>query len=130
MPCSVSTAASEAAPAPVASVAQRASAPRSLASRTSRVIPLADGLVEPLVIKGAFQRVQLVPEVLSVRCGRAGVEGLAVAPRLDQGKVVGVTVPLQHFETQIAVVFARGIRLRLDELDCLILSSREDVDMG
>jgi hypothetical protein len=44
--------------------------------------------------------------------------------------MVGVSVPLQHVEPQVAVVLASGIHLRLDKLDSLVLSGREHIDMG
>src|SRR5216683_7942379 len=70
----------------------------------------ADRLVEPLVIEGAFERVQLLPELLGVRGHDAGIEGLAVAPALVEGEVVRAVVLLQHIKPQIAVVLARGDR--------------------
>ena len=60
----------------------------------------------------------------------ADVEGFAVAPSLNQGEMIGVTILLQHVESQIAVILAGSIRLRLDEFDGLILSGREDIDVS
>src|SRR4029077_4402891 len=66
--------------------------------------PSAHRLVEPLVIEGTFERVQLLPELLGVRRHDAGIEGLAVAPALVEGEVVRPVVLLQHIEPQVAVI--------------------------
>src|SRR5215469_3916993 len=87
-------------------------------------------LVQPLVVEGAFERGELVAEFLVVRRRHTRIEGLPVPPHLDQGEMVRVAVPLHDVIPQIAVVPARGIRLRLDELDGLVLVDRENVDMG
>ena len=91
---------------------------------------LTDRLVQPLVIKRTFERRQLVAKLLCMRRRHAGIEGFAVAPRLDQREMIGVPVPLHHIIPQIAVVLAGGLRLRLDELDGLVLAGRKDIDMG
>src|SRR5271169_1917206 len=130
MPCSASTAAGEAASTSATSIPYTASAPRSLRSSSSRGIALADRLVKPLVIQCAFERVQLLPEFLGMRGGDARVEGLAVAPGLNQREVVRTIVLLQHVEPQIAVVLSRRRGEGLLQLDCLILLWRRDIDVG
>ena len=91
---------------------------------------LPHGLVQPLVIEGAFERRQLVAKFLIVRRRYTRIEGFAVAPYLDQGEMVRVPVPLHDVVPQIAVILACGLRLRLDELDRLVLEGRENIDMG
>src|SRR5215472_9652825 len=119
MPCSASTAGAASGPAEVGAVSSAASAPA-----------LANHLIQPLVIKSTLERRQLLAELLGMGCGGAGIKGFAVAPRLDQGEVVGVPVPLQHVVSQIAVVLAGGFGLRLDQRGSLIFSGREDIDMS
>src|SRR5215472_5286945 len=117
MPCSAAGAASG--PAEVGAVSSEASAPA-----------LANHLIQPLVIKSTLERRQLLAELLGMGCGGAGIKGFAVAPCLNQGEVVGMPVPLQHVVSQIAVVLAGGIGLRLDQRGRLVFSGREDVDMS
>src|SRR5215475_13365666 len=102
MPCSASTTPAEAAAAVRVSTADRiTAATKPLASRLReergilvKTNVLAHGLEQPLVIKRAFERRELVAKLLVVRCGHAGVEGLAVAPYLDEREMVRMPVPL------------------------------------
>src|SRR6516162_1596708 len=119
IPCSASTAGEASGPAEVGAVSSEARAPA-----------LANRLIQPLVIKSTLERRQLLAELLGMGCGGAGIKGFAVAPRLDQGEVVGVSVPLQHIVSQIAVVLAGGIGLCLDQRGRLVFSGREDIDMS
>src|SRR5215467_10217773 len=119
MPCSASTAGAASGPAEVGAVSSEASAPA-----------LANHLIQPLVIKSTLERRQLLAELLGMGCGGAGIKGFAVAPCLNQGEVVGMPVPLQHVVSQIAVVLAGSIGLRLDQRGRLVFSGREDIDMS
>jgi len=58
----------------------------------------AQRVVQPLVIEGAFERCQFLPEVAGRRGHQALVEGFAVAPALNQGEMVQVAVHLQNIE--------------------------------
>src|SRR6516165_1802681 len=149
MPCSASTAACAAASAPPVSTATSISARRTRTilerqpltpplspragrgrdPRSGRVrgSALADRLIEPLVIKGAFERRQLLAKFLGMGRRCAGIEGFAIAPRLDQGEMIGVPIPLQHVVAQIAVVLAGGFGLRLDQCRGLVLEGRKDI---
>src|SRR6516164_7030008 len=119
MPCSASTAAGDADAAPPVSAADKVRTPTSPCSGTW-VIALADRLIKPLVIKGTFERRQLVAEFFGMGSGSTRIKGFAVAPCLDQSEVVGMAVPLQHIVVQIAVVFAGGISLHLNERSSLV----------
>src|SRR6516162_533511 len=150
MPCSASTAGAAAPPAATAeapmsagririSVNRKPLPPtfspltgrkRDPPSRRVRGSALADRLIEPLVIKGTFERHQLLAELLGVGCGGARIKGFAVAPGLDQSEMIGVPIPLQHVVPQIAIVLAGSIGLRLDELGGLIFSGWEYIDMS
>src|SRR5215831_4586587 len=119
MPCSASTAGAASGPAEVGPVSSEASAPA-----------LANRLIQPLVIKSTLERRQLLAEFLGMGCGGARIKGFAVAPRLDQGEVIGMPVPLQHVVPQIAVVLAGGFGPRFDQHGRLVFSGREDIDMS
>src|SRR5690242_3379468 len=131
IPCSASTASGAAARASPISAAEKASAATTArASVAAGRNGLANRLVEPLVIEGAFERVQFLAELLGVRGRDAGIEGLAVAPTLEQGEMVRAVVLLQYVEPQVAVILSRGRRQRFLKLDSLILLRRRDIDMG
>src|SRR5215470_1573889 len=51
-------------------------------------------LVQPLVVEGAFERGELVAELLVVRRRHARIEAFAVAPDFDKGEMVWGPVPL------------------------------------
>src|SRR5215472_13949505 len=128
MPCSLSTTADEAAAATASGTGVSAS--RVIRPQRNGYATLMNCLVEPLVVEGAFERVELLPELPGVGSHDAGIEGLAVAPALEQGEMVRAAILLQHVEPQIAAILAAGIGQYLDELDGLVLPGREDVDMG
>src|SRR5262249_38324295 len=74
---------------------------------TSTRTGLMHGLIQPLVVKRPFERVQLLAKFPGMRGGNARVEGFAVAPSLKQREVVRAgVVLLQHVKPQIAVVLA------------------------
>src|SRR5262245_5533784 len=105
MPRSASTA--EAARASPMKIADNTSAPSSwryalaLTSTTEGPTPLTDRLIKPLVIKRAFKRVQLLPEVFGVGGRDARIEGFLVAPAFEQGEMVRAIVLLEHVEPQV-----------------------------
>jgi hypothetical protein len=92
-------------------------------------LKLFNRLVQPLVVEGAFERGELVAEFFIMRRRHVRIEGFAVAPYLYKAEMVRMSVPLHDVIPQVAVVFACGLSLRLDELDSLVFVDRENIDV-